>query len=562
MLNLDRQGADETAYKFLELILPEEGPYAAFIVKPDSKYNEFAPTIAELLERIKRADAAEYTAYHACASFKEPRHDPKGMPPAQRRYGRTKHNTHGSKVLRLDVDAGSGKPYPDWQAAAGATIAFCKATGLPIPLPVLTGFGLHLYWALDRTLDPDTWERYARGLQALCVKHGFHVDPACTTNISGVLRTPGTHHRKAGVREVLCGPLVGPFQLKAFNVLLEHSEEYAPKRFRPASLQLPCDVPDYIALRPRRNLAKCALIGLKDFDPAYSEPIAERCEQVRELRDKQGNLREPHWYGALGVLAFCEDGEEFAHEWSSGDPRYTPEETQERLERARQLSGATTCRRFHQLNHEACERCTSWQKINSPIVLGRQQSESQRDDKRETGKKTRQEQEQRDQTNQWEQAGQTGQERKESQSNGAEAESAFSLRWHGENPNINRRWLVKQLLSTTGVGLISGQWGTGKTFVAIDLSVSVIMGNPFAGRSVKRKGGVLFIAAEGSSEIAIRLRGLIETRFPNHKGKLPFAWAESCPMLLDKNAVGTLEQIAREAAARMKSEFGVELVLS
>src|SRR5262249_41587272 len=147
---------------------------------------------------------------------------------------------------------------------------------------------------------------------------------------------------------------------------------------------------------------------------------------------------------------------------------------------------------------------------------------------------------------------------KDKNSSGAKAQSAYPLRWHGEeNPNIARNWLVKGLFPETGAGLISGQWGTGKTFVAIDLSLSVMMGTQFARRAVKRRGGVLFIAAEGASEIPIRLHGTIERKFPDHKGKLPFAWAETYPMLTHNGAIGTFEQIAKEAAARMQSEFGL-----
>ena len=104
-------------------------------------------------------------------------------------------------------------------------------------------------------------------------------------------------------------------------------------------------------------------------------PIANSCEQVRTLRDSKGKVTEPLWYACLGVLAFAEDGEQYAHEWSSGDARYTEEETQGRLDRARQLSGATTCRRFHELKYEVCERCPRWGKITSPIVLGHRQDQ-------------------------------------------------------------------------------------------------------------------------------------------------------------------------------------------
>jgi hypothetical protein len=54
------------------------------------------------------------------------------------------------------------------------------------------------------------------------------------------------------------------------------------------------------------------------------------------------------------------------------------------------------------------------------------------------------------------------------------------LRWHGESgaPPV-RAWLVNGLLPETGVGLISGQWGTYKTFVALDLAAAVMAGLAF-----------------------------------------------------------------------------------
>jgi hypothetical protein len=117
----DRQMTDDTACQFLRLILPARGHYAAMIVESERrKYNKFASTIEEFWEIIKQADRAVYTAYHACASYKQARHDPQGTPPAKRQYGRTKRNVLGAKSLWSDVDAGPGKPYADWRAAAEA----------------------------------------------------------------------------------------------------------------------------------------------------------------------------------------------------------------------------------------------------------------------------------------------------------------------------------------------------------------------------------------------------------------------------------------------------------
>ena len=49
-----------------------------------------------------------------------------------------------------------------------------------------------------------------------------------------------------------------------------------------------------------------------------------------------------------------------------------------------------------------------------------------------------------------------------------------------------KTWLVKGLIPAEGHGLLSGQWGTGKTFVAFDLATAVGTGQPFLGHAIKR----------------------------------------------------------------------------
>src|SRR5262249_43936632 len=107
--------------------------------------------------------------------------------------------------------------------------------------------------------------------------------------------------------------------------------------------------------------------------------------------------------------------------------------------------------------------------------------------------------------------------------------------WHGDvDAQQIRKWSVAGLLPETGVALISGQWGTYKTFVAIDLAAAVMTGSEFIQFPVSRRGGVLFFACEGQSEVAIRLTAAFGAR--GGTGRAPFAWQENCPRLLDPNA--------------------------
>jgi hypothetical protein len=135
------------------------------------------------------------------------------------------------------------------------------------------------------------------------------------------------------------------------------------------------------------------------------------------------------------------------------------------------------------------------------------------------------------------------------------------LHWHGDaSETMTRAWLVDGLLPESGTGLISGQWGTYKTFAALDLSGAVMAGLAFIDYPVARRGGVLFIASEGAFEIPVRLEAVLTEKFPD-VGRVPFAWVSECPRLLAPGAGNVLAAIACRAAARMKSDFELPLAL-
>ena len=89
----------------------------------------------------------------------------------------------------------------------------------------------------------------------------------------------------------------------------------------------------------------------------------------------------------------------------------------------------------------------------------------------------------------------------------------IDLIWHGDQDSTPlKEWLIDEMLPRTGLALIAGQWGTYKTFVMLDLSASVMTKDQFAGREVHRQGGVLLLAAEGQSEVRLRVEGVARER--------------------------------------------------
>jgi hypothetical protein len=146
----------------------------------------------------------------------------------------------------------------------------------------------------------------------------------------------------------------------------------------------------------------------------------------------------------------------------------------------------------------------------------------------------------------------------------------FEVFRHGEaHADELVSWLVKDLIFENGTGLASGQWGTAKTFTVLDLAGSVMTGTPFAGREVARKGGVLFVAAEGSNQIPIRLKALVEAKLrPAGEAsgqpiasRLPYSWIKDCPNLQDDDEFDRLVVTATREAELIFEQFNLPLVL-
>jgi hypothetical protein len=122
-----------------------------------------------------------------------------------------------------------------------------------------------------------------------------------------------------------------------------------------------------------------------------------------------------------------------------------------------------------------------------------------------------------------------------------------------------KSWLIKGLMPAVGHGLMSGQWGAGKTFAFFDLTAALGTGQPFLGHVVKRQCGTLLIAAEGADEVRLRLDAVAWEKCGG--ARMPFCWYEQTPLLLQKGAVEALIAMARQAEASLHKDFGLPLGL-
>lgn len=285
-------------------------------------------------------DAIGKTVYFACATFKTP-------------TNRKQVNVAYLKSFWGDCDVGPDKPYKTRQEAEDALVAFLKATGLPPPTIVYSGAsGLHLYWVLEEAISPEQWRPLAEAFRALCKQHGFHLDHTRTADHSSVLRPPETHNRKRELAEPVTVAYVSTpvaLDLLPFNV--------GPKLLQRAR--------NVIAAPAAKGLLQNAAVY--DERPSDAHKIAVECAQIRNLRDTKGNIPYQAWLLTGWTLHFTIQGDAIVHDWSSGHPNYTEEETQRKLDEA---TAPIKCTTFDKLN-DLCKACKHWGKISTPLQLGR-----------------------------------------------------------------------------------------------------------------------------------------------------------------------------------------------
>lgn len=299
---------------------------------------------------VKAIDAAGATVYHGCSSF------------ADKAAGRKQVNAAYAKAFWMDLDCGPGKPYAARSAAAKAVLDFATRLGLANPYLVGSGNGVHAYWPLGEAITSAEWVEIATMLKAAARELDLGADPTRTADSASVLRPVGSHHRKNGDREVR---MALPGQVTTADAVRAALVAFLGEGAIPAPTGIAGSMASVFQGQQNTDLTG----GLPEYLPRAAEPIAEKCGVVKLMRDTQGNVDQPTWYGVLGVLAFAEDGDQFAHAWSCGHPQYSKAETDKKLEQARRFA-PTTCAKLGEHQGAICAACPLAGKIKSPIVLG------------------------------------------------------------------------------------------------------------------------------------------------------------------------------------------------
>lgn len=353
---------------FLEQVLPATGLYCAAVKMDVGFRHRFFDSITHAHEYALAVDAKGQEVYIAQATYSEAARaaveNNRGLRGGSKnpdwKKERVAVNAVALRSFFIDIDCGPDKPYPTQREGALALKELLATAELPTPAVVSSGGGLYAYWPMDEDIPVPVWRTVATLLKNVLLAYDFEFDPVRTADVAGVLRPPGSHNKKphVGGREVAVLTPVPRYSLENFVVALEAA---AKKKQVKTNL-----------LAPAKATTEWDDYSVYQDIPADPDKIADRCGQIRHMRDTLGDISEPSWYASIGVLRYAVDGAARIQEWSSGHVGYSPEATDRKIEQHIAAGiPPTTCAHFGSLDAKPCVGCKYKDKIKSPIVLGR-----------------------------------------------------------------------------------------------------------------------------------------------------------------------------------------------
>jgi hypothetical protein len=356
--------------EFLRAILPESGVHYLALFraghdKPQHKAYDDLTKMASAIEAY--GQNPDLSVYHACAAFQHTTMEVERNG-VTKTVTRAPENWDRAKAFWVDIDCGdakasAGKGYASQKEAAQAVFQFAKVVGLPRPMLVSSGYGLHAYWPLTKAIKPEPWRKVSSILKASLARANVLADPTRTNDMSSILRPVGAVNRKNGgsrpVRVLSTCEPCDPQELAA--ALLSYAKENgvsAPKS--PTKGSTPDINSDLTAHLPQyANL------------PVNADLVADKCAQVAEMRDTQGDVSYDHWRRVIGILKHCENGRQKACDWTAQrmETGHAQEDWETRYDTW--TTGPSLCAQLEEVNPDGCKGCPFHGKIKTPLVLGR-----------------------------------------------------------------------------------------------------------------------------------------------------------------------------------------------
>ena len=366
------------ATEFLELLLPDNG-YVILAEPLEIPGQKTAPYRHHIFDSPAAAalKAAELNFEHknvffALAGYREPK---VWNPSFKNRDGtlgkwqtRTQTNAGWLRSLFLDLDVDpapdslekASKVFASKDEAAADLKAFCKKVGLPRPMVVDSGGGLHAYWPLSRDMEKAEWQVLADRLKNACLAEKLKIDPAVPSDAARVLRVLGCHNLKRSyAREVSLLVATTPVDPLAISTAIDTYEQ------------------NHGVLQPQSpartyTVAVGSLGGNmeRESSPVSFGNVMFACGVIGgQVACGGAGTTEPMWRATVGIAKFASDQQAALLAVSDQHANFNPLELATYVNKWQ--AGPTTCHYFqHKLLCGECASCPHVGKITSPVQLG------------------------------------------------------------------------------------------------------------------------------------------------------------------------------------------------
>ena len=319
-------------------------------------YADLDLAVADVQKWDKQNDC---TVYFAVAAFSG--HTYTDQTTGKLKIQRKQEQATWFKALALDLDIGADKPYATQKEGWAAMLSAINKIGLPQPMVVSSGNGIHCYWTLTSPVGKDHWVKASTALRIALQENNVEIDTSKIHDPSMVLRPVGTHHKKQQPwKEVRC---------------VVESQDYDPVTLftvlKPWFNKLPKHT------KPQTNPSKVSSIAaaVLSSNDVVLDVVAKQCKQVEALiasggvTDAAGNqVGEPLWRASLGLAKHCTDPQAAIIAMSGKHPDFDLDENMKKMQ-GWKGTGPTTCGKLEQLCPKGCEGCPNKGKITSPAQL-------------------------------------------------------------------------------------------------------------------------------------------------------------------------------------------------
>ena len=335
--------------QFYEKALPSQGVYCVSGIDQATKKttNRFAETLEDVFKLIDKFKGQKLNVFVAPGSFDG--------------FSRKADNCLFFRSLFIDLDVGEGKAYGDKGEAQTALWKFLGETGLPHPVCIDSGGGMHAYWIMDRDIPIDEYLPYAQKFKAFALER-VAADPVVMADAARIMRCPDTYNYKFDPPELasIIGDEITTYDWDEFKEFLDGEIETKP-------------TDPFANVKKGLDEDTMAMKKVDNFEWSFQR-IAERsladdgCAQVKRILLEATTLEEPLWFAGLSIAKFCSDGATAIHLISDDHPKYNRQDTEEKASR---FPAPRTCEWFNDNYPDKCEGCKNRGKFKSPISLGK-----------------------------------------------------------------------------------------------------------------------------------------------------------------------------------------------